>query len=338
MSPAENSPAPLSFGDLIAWMRRHPAEAALLALLLVGMVYYFCFYKVFYNGNQSAMMWAASAWNGENDLEYGAFIFPAAVVIAWVHRDALRAAPKSVSWAGLVIAFFGALLFVLSVRSLQPRIALLALPVLFYGGVRFLWGGPTARLIIFPSLFLLFMVPAGFIISRTVGLQTLAATVAAKLSGLLGIGVMADGTTLHALDGSFPPLEVAGGCSGIRSLTAMTMLAAVYVHFTQRELWKKAVIFCGSLFFALLGNLARIFSVVLFAHFINPGIAVGLYHDWSGFIFFPIAVFSMLSVSNLLNRDWSDWVKPEQTPMRPSSSPARGASEPAKPSPISYDY
>ncbi len=152
--------------------------------------------------------------------------------------------------------------------------------------------------------------------------------------------MLADGATLHALDGSFH-FEVAGGCSGIRSLTAMTMLAALYVHFTQREWWKKAIIFAGSLLFALLGNFVRIFSVVLVARFIGVNLAGGLYHEWSGFIFFPIAIFSMLGVANLLNRDWSGWLKPETLPARRAAPALRTAShpaEPAKPAPVSYDY
>jgi exosortase len=186
------------------------------------------------------------------------------------------------------------------------------------------------------------MVPLGFLVSRTVGLQNLAASVAASLSGLLGIQVLADGASLRALDGSFN-FEVNGGCSGIRSLTAMTMLAALYVHFTQDALWKKVVIFCSSLFFALLGNLARIFSVVIFAKFIDVRIAATIYHDWSGFIFFPFAVGGMVLFSNLLNRDWEatvrEHLKPEGPvhPREPAQAPAPAAA-PKPGGPISYDY
>lgn len=333
-----------SFSDLwagfVSWVRREPVQALLAGLVLAALTYFFGFYHVFFNGNQSTADWAWRSWNIENDLEYGALILPASLVIVWLHRDALRAAPKSTSWAGLALALAGALLFVLAARSLQPRLALVGLPVVIYGGVRFLWGRETARIVLFPCAFLLFMIPAGFLVSRTVALQNVSATVAAKLSTILGIGVLADGDSLHALDGSFH-FEVSGGCSGIRSLTTMTMLAALFVHFTQREWWKKAIIFGGSLLFALLGNFARIFSIVLVARFIDVKAAGGRYHEWSGFIFFPIAIFSMLGVANLLNRDWSGWLKPETLPA-PTPAPApRSAShpaEPAKPAPVSYDY
>jgi exosortase len=340
MPESDNTSLSHLWAGFVAWVRREPMQALLAGLVLALWTYFFGFFKVYMNGAQSAAEWAWRGWNSPNDLEYGGLILPGAIVIAWVHRDALRAAPKSTSWAGLVIALGGAVLYVLAVRTLQPRLAMFGLPLLIYGGIRFLWGPQTARILLFPCAFLLFMVPAGFLVSRTVGLQNLAASVAAGLSSMLGIGVLADGATLHALDGSFH-FEVAGGCSGIRSLTAMTMLAALYVHFTQREWWKKAIIFAGSLLFALLGNFVRILSVVLVARFISVEKAGGLYHEWSGFIFFPIAIFSMLGVSNLLNRDWSGWLNSAKVPARVPAPAVRAAPLPAdaaKPTPVSYDY
>ncbi len=328
------------------WCRREPLAALLTAVLFAGLIYFFGFYRVFQNGAESTAVWAWKAWNAENDLEHGWLILPAALFIVWWHRQELAAAPKRTSLAGLAIAFGGALMFVLAVRTLQGRLAILALPLVAYGAVYFLWGRETAKVILFPCAFLLFMVPLGFLVSRTVGLQTLAAVVAEKLSGLIGIKVQADGVALRALDGSFN-FEVSGGCSGIRSLTAMTMLAALYVHFTQREMWKKVTIFGGSLFFALLGNMMRVFSVVVFAKYINPHLAAGLYHDYSGFIFFPIAVGAMIGFSNLLNRDWQSMLSSALAPETARAPAQSAATTEAKPNvsaapkpggPISYDY
>src|SRR5205814_438312 len=109
-------------------------------------------------------------------------------------------AEKRPSLAGLAVVVWAVLLFVLSVRTLQPRLAMVAAPIFAFGITRYLWGRETARVILFPCVFLLFTVPIGFIVSRTVGLQTLAANVAAKLAGMLGIAVMADGANIEALD------------------------------------------------------------------------------------------------------------------------------------------
>ena len=341
-----------SFG---AWCRRQPVQASLLGGLVLVLLYFFASYHVFTNGRESVAVWVYQTWNPENDLEHGWLVLPAALFVVWYHRAQLAAAPKGSSWWGLVITVFGALVFLFAARTLQPRVAIFAFPFLCYGMVLYLWGKATARLVLFPCAFIVFMVPIGFLVSSTVALQTLTAAFAAKLAGILGVAVTADGDQIQAVNGAFH-FEVAGGCSGVRSLTAMTMLAAMYVHFTQRTLTKKLLIFCSSLFFALLGNLMRIFTVVLFAHFISPKIAATLYHDYSGFIFFPIAVGAMVAFSGLVNADWSYLWQPDAPaqPATSSSAPAPGrprdkavaaaAAAGAAPAaakranPISYDY
>ena len=97
---------------------------------------------------------------------------------------------------------------------------------------------------------------------------------------------------------------VAEGCSGIRSLIAMAMLTAIFVHVTQNRLWKKIVIFAFSVVFAIVGNIGRLFGVVLVAKFIDPKLAAGIYHDYSGWIFFPVALLAMYFVSRLVNADF----------------------------------
>ena len=254
---AADAPATSGWADVLRrWIRRRPVEPVLVGLLIGSLFYFFAV-------PSSVRTWAPgppcsgrvargtrrTTWNT------GWAIMPGGAGDCLVSPPAIASRRRSrpPGWA-LIVAFAGAATFLYRARALQPRIALVAIPIVIYGSVLYLWGRATARLILFPCAFLLFMVPMGFLVSRTVGLQTLAATVAARLSSIFGIGVVADGTILRAVNGSFE-FEVAGGCSGIRSLTAMTVLAALFVHFTQKGLWKKAVIFAGSLFFALVGNL-----------------------------------------------------------------------------------
>jgi exosortase len=304
-------------------------------LLLAGcaglLIYFLGFFGAFGQGPISTAQWAWEAWNPENNQEHSRFVLPIAVALAIYHRKKLLAAVKKPSAVGMVYVIAGIITFVLGVRALQPRIAICALPLLIYGGARFLWGKEVGRVLIFPCLFLLFMIPIGGIVQGTVSLQLLVSWAVQGLSALIGVKI---GTTLRALDDSFN-FEIAEGCSGIRSLMAMTMLAALYVHFTQDKTWKQWTIFFGSIVFALIGNIGRIFTVILFARFIDPKIAGGIYHDYSGFIFFPVAVGAMVGFSSLLNLDWAKWIQDKTLPP-PSAGPK---AELTKPNPsISYDY
>lgn len=337
-----SEPLPLSQapGRLLGWCRREPAAALLAVACLGALVYFFGFHGLFLGGTTSTARWAWAAWNPENNQEHSALVLPISLFLVWYHRAKLAAARIEPWNPGLFIVAAGVGLFVLGARSLQPRIAICALPVILFGAVAFLWGRAAARIVLFPCAFLLFMVPVGGLVQGTVSLQILVSTVCNALASFIGMKIEASGTTIRSLDGSFN-FEIAEGCSGIRSLMAMTTLTALYVHLTQREWWKKGVIFAGSVVFAVVGNIGRIFTVILFAKFVSPRVAGGIYHDYSGFVFFPIAVLAMVSFARLVNLDWAAILAQR---MEPAPVDADLPASPAKevdgkaPNPVSYDY
>ncbi len=326
---------------LLAWCRREPLAALLVASCIAALVYFFGYFKIFINGTESTAEWAWRAWNPENNQEHSALVLPVSLFLVWYHRAKLAAARKEPWNPGLAIAAFGVGCFVLSARSLQPRIAIFALPVILLGAVSFLWGRQTARVVLFPCAFLLFMVPIGGLVHGTVSLQILVSSVCNALASFVGMQIEASGTTIRSLDGAFN-FEIAEGCSGIRSLMAMTTLTALFVHLTQREWWKKGVIFAGSVVFAVIGNIGRIFTVIIFAKFVSPRIAGGIYHDYSAFIFFPIAVMAMVGFAHLVNLDWGAiFAERVEGPVAPEMEVPHSPGKPAErktPSPVSYDY
>ena len=85
----------------------------------------------------------------------------------------------------------------------------------------------------------------------------------------------------------------------------MTMVTAVYVHVAQDKFWKKTLILAFSVVFAIAGNIGRLFTVILVARFYDPKLASGIYHDYSGYVFFPIAVVAMLVFSKFVNLNFA---------------------------------
>jgi exosortase len=326
---------------LLRWAQAKPLAAALLVACLATFVWFFFFVPIWVNGKESTARWALKAWGPASGEQFhGRFVALAAIALVWYRRERFFAAPKAGSNWGLCWVAVGAMLFLLGARCLQPRLALLAIPFLFYGATLFLWGRHVARLALFPCAFLLFMIPVAALEQATFKLQFVITGAISMLSNLIGVGIQAVGTTLTARDGSFN-FEIAEGCSGVRSLTAMSMLTAIYVHLTQDKLWKKIVIFAASLLFAVFGNIGRLFTIVLVAKFISQDLASGLYHDYSGFLFFPIGVLAMTGFSRLVNTDWKQFgaglMKNEKPPSFDySATAAKPAAKPADP--ISYDY
>ena len=343
--PFDFADVPRLFASFVSWCGKNPARAALLGVL-VGVVGYAYFgIKAFMGMRISAAHWIAAGWNSENDQEHCWGIIPVAVILVMFRWREMAAMPKRGANSGLYFVGAGLLLFIAGVRCAEARYTIFALPLLIYGSVRFLFGIPLARLVIFPCVFLLFMTPIGGVVQGTVQLQLLTGKAIRMLSSICGIPILVEGSNISSPDGRFPPMEIAGGCSGIRSLMAMTSLAALYAYFTMRGPIRGVLLFASSLIFAVLGNFARVFSVVLFARFLDAKTATGLYHDYSAFVFFPVAVAAMAGFGTLLNRDWAGTYsehsgskpsKAPQTTLADEVSPSAGSPEPQ--TPTRYDY
>ena len=129
--------------------------------------------------------------------------------------------------------------------------------------------------------------------------------------------MVASGVTLRAVDESFQ-FQVIGDCSGINSLMAITLMTAVFAHLTQDRLWKKLALFTASIPVALIGNMARLVSIMVVAKCFGQQAAGGWFHEISAYIIsFPLAFTALCVVNKLLN--WHTVVLP-----LPAARPAAG--------------
>ena len=91
--------------------------------------------------------------------------------------------------------------------------------------------------------------------------------------------------------------------------------------------WKKWVLFLSSMPLAVIGNLARISTVALVAQGFGQDLAMKVYHEYSGYIVFSLAILCMLALGAALNlhyRDWIEhWTQEEEPAPRPSVKTTR---------------
>ncbi len=218
-----------------------------------------------------------------------------------VHPKKLAAAPKAGDNRGLFFVGAGVLLFVLAARCLQPRLALGALPFLIYGSVLYLWGKPTARIILFPCVFLIFLIPFGAVEQATFRLQFVITAAIGTLCKLVGLHVDAIGTTLTASDNRFN-FMIAEGCSGDPISDGHGNAdRGLRSHQPGPALEKNRDLRIFRSVCARRQRRGRIFTIVLVARFISPKFAEGLYHDYSDWLFFPIALLAMYFFSRFIN-------------------------------------
>jgi exosortase/archaeosortase family protein len=104
----------------------------------------------------------------------------------------------------------------------------------------------------------------------------------------------------------------------------MTALTAVYAYLTQKTLLRKWILFLCCVPLAIIGNIARITTVGLVAEAFGERLATGIYHDYSGYVVFGVAIALMVAVGSLLNMNykevWRQWKHAYLDPISTSSS------------------
>lgn len=246
--------------------------------------------------------WTWYGCNGTNGFLHGRFVPGAFLVMLWMAWQRTKGEVVRPSSLGLVLLFLGFLFFLVSVRTIQPRLALVGAPFIVIGFTSYLFGFAVARHVIFPAFFLWFCIPVPGLETLLTGrLQILITKACFHVGTFLGMGLENVGANIYV--GGDSKVEVAGGCSGIRSLMALTMIAAVYANYTQKPLWKKALLFASSFPLAIVANFFRVFTILVLASIGFEDFAVGEWHDWAGLLFFfPLALSGLYVIDFLLNR------------------------------------
>lgn len=275
---------------------------AAVALSVAILLWFFGMLPQYGSGREmSALGWLYSAWNADNDFEHGP-IFPCLIagMIIYRYKDLRAAVGKGSAW-GLLAVAGAALLYALANRTLQPRIAVGALPILLWGAAWYLWGKQVAKILAFPLFFFWLAIPVPSLQHATMQLQLLATSLAHHGAAWCGVETYTQGTDILPVKGDWPPLSIAGGCSGIHSLMALLMISAAWAFIAKIALWKKVILFCSAVPLAILGNALRVTSIFVIAEYGDAKWARETWHDWSGLLlFYPFSLLLLLCLHSLL--------------------------------------
>ena len=301
---APAAPPPAGHEMILAWGRANPLPAAVLGTLLLTLGIFYAAVHLFYVPATHSFItlstWIASAWNPETHYEHGPLVPFIILFLIWNALPKLRGVPAKPSLVGLVPFALGIALYLLSARALQQRLGWAGLPFILWGGVLYVAGWRWARVLLFPILCVFFLIPVPGIDQATVQLQVIATKMANLVCNAIGIKMKAVGTTLIAQDDSFQ-FQVIGDCSGINSLMAITLMTAIFAHLTQDTLWKKLLLFTASAPVAIVGNIARLTSIMLVAKCLGQKSAEW-FHEISAYVVsFPFAFATLCIVNKLLN-------------------------------------
>jgi len=251
----------------------------------------------------SAIAWMIGRWSWPGlDMSHGWLIPLVSAYAVWRKWGEIRTAPCTYGRGGLILVVCALLLYLIGLRVQQTRLVLLSLPALLWGLSWFLYGWHVARLLAFPCWYLVFCIPFTFLDALTLPLRLLSTLVSDVVLNGLGIPVTRVGTAIHIHSGAGFSLDVAHPCSGLRYLVAMVALTTAYAYFTQFGMWRRTVLCLASIPLAMVGNMVRIILIALVGVVFGTEIAVGFYHDYSGYVVFAVAILLMIAVGNWLQR------------------------------------
>jgi exosortase len=227
-------------------------------------------------------------WSSDEDMGHGYFVPLIAGYIVWERKDELFAQPFHRDWLGLALLAAGALLALVGSLGAEIFMQRVALMISLYGVVLYFMGRAAVRIILFPLLLLVFMLPIPGIVykSITFPLQLLASRLAETGLELLGYMVLREGNILE-LAGQ--QLSVVEACSGVRALLSLSFFSLAYSYFFSPEVWIRWAMLAATVPIAVAANASRIIVTGIVGEY-SQEMAQGFFHGMSGWVIFVVAI------------------------------------------------
>ena len=245
-------------------------------------------------------LWMWDRWfTRDSYYSHGILIPFVSAYLIWQRREEWKVfSPKRSKWGirlivpGLVIHILSSIFRVYFSSGLSMIVVLLGLCLHFFGG-------KITRKILFPILFLFFMVPMPLVVIANISfkLKIFAAQIAETVLNSMRIPAVREGSLIkmrHAY------VMVDDVCSGLRSLISLTALGSIFAYWMKAEMGKRLLLFLSTIPIAIITNVFRVVFLSAIAEIWGPKYAVGFTHDLSGFLVFALAFVLLYIMGKIL--------------------------------------
>jgi len=224
-------------------------------------------------------------WISDPNYGHGLFIIPMAIVLAWRRRGQLRGIPARPSATGLLVIAAGGALYLVGILSAELFTSRLSFVVTLIGIVLVTQGTGRTRALLFPLLFLLFMIPVPYILyyKLTFPLQLKSSEFTEVILSIIGLPAVRSGNIID-LEGY--TLEVVTACSGLRSIMTLGALAVFTADFLDMRAAAKVLFALLAVPVALVSNTFRLVSTAVISAFSDEKAADHFLHEFSGVVVF----------------------------------------------------
>lgn len=239
------------------------------------------------------------AWFTELGASHGILIPPLTGYLVWIERRKLLETPVRPDNRGIYLVAVGCFLYILGTLGAEYFLTRISLIVIIAGLVWTFWGLPRLSKLKFPLLLLATMIPIPQLIYQNIAapLQLFASAAATNLAQALGVTVFRDGNIIHLAGAS---LGVEEACSGLHSLSALTVGALLVGFLNLSHNWLRVILFFSAIPIAIAANVIRVSGTAILADY-RVELAMGFYHALSGWLVFVIAFGLLLLLASGLH-------------------------------------
>jgi EpsI family protein len=259
-------------------------------------------------------MWTTSNTSSQ-DYSYCLLVPVIVAYLVFEQRSRLALLPGRQYNAAIGWILCGLIVFLVGSRAGKPYLGCAGIQILLAGVILWFAGKDVFRALLFPWAFLTFAWPLPFIDTAVAfPLRMIVSHLAYGALNILGIPCLQNGTSLLSAPdpllglptGARFQIDVADPCSGIHSLLALLMLSALYSHFFLPRIWQQWTLFLSAIPFTIVGNVFRIFLLVVGTLNFGASFSLGTndnpswFHESCGFAVFAVVLGLEFLLGSLL--------------------------------------
>ncbi len=244
--------------------------------------------------------WLWGEWMGNSYYSHGVLIPPVSLFLVYQrfrHDPALSWQAGIGSNAGLVTTAVMLALYLFFLNGKAYYLAAFAMIGLIAGLTWTLGGANVVRRLAFPIGYLAFMVPLPIVERATYPLALFTGVCSTGIARIAGLPVEIVGNAVKVPNAD---LVIGAQCSGINSMIALTALMALAAYVLAGPTWGRIGLVAMAIPLAMAGNILRVASLLFVASFYGADAAFVFYQDYSGPVFFIVALGLMLPVTHAL--------------------------------------
>lgn len=238
------------------------------------------------------------------DYTHAYLILPVSLFLVWHKRKQIAEAlaqPQSAlaRRTGPLLLGLGCFFFFFGWRMDYLMVSTVSLIPVLYGIVLYRYNSALAKLMTFPILYLLLLVPPplGILDAITMPMRQLVTVLSASFLDLF-YTVKREGLMMSV---DHAQIYIGAPCSGFRSLISMFALALIYVHLIKLDPVRKRVLIAAVLPLALFGNFVRVITLCLITYYFGKEAGEGFFHGFSGMVIFVIMMMGLMGLERMLS-------------------------------------